>query len=106
MLQCPLPLTDYDRVTLGHGGGGRLMQRLISELVVPGLDNPTLRTLHDGAVLPAPTGRLAFTTDSYVVSPPFFPGGDIGLLAVHGTTNDLAMCGARPLHLSLSLILE
>lgn len=106
MLQCPLPIRDYDVVTLGHGGGGRLSQQLISSMLVPAFDNPVLRELHDGAVLPWSAGRLAMSTDTFVVSPPFFPGGDIGLLAVHGTTNDLAMCGARPLHLSVGLILE
>jgi hydrogenase expression/formation protein HypE len=103
---CPLPITDYDAVTLGHGGGGKLTNRLIEQLLVPGLSNDYLDELHDGAVLPAMDGPLAFSTDSYVVNPPFFPGGDIGLLAVHGTANDLAMCGARPRWLSLGFILE
>jgi len=103
---CPLPLADQDTVLLAHGGGGRLTQRLIEELLLPAFDNPALRRLHDGAVLEAPPGRLAFSTDSFVVSPLFFPGGDIGSLAVHGTVNDLAMCGATPLWLSVSLILE
>lgn len=103
---CPLPLADYPAVQLAHGGGGRLTQRLIAELLAPAFDNPLLATLHDGAVLELPAGRLAFTTDSYVVRPLVFPGGDIGSLAVHGTVNDLAMCGARPLALSCGLILE
>jgi len=103
---CPLPITEYDAVTLGHGGGGKLTNRLIEQLLVPGLSNDYLDELHDGAVLPAFEGPVAFSTDSYVVHPPFFPGGDIGLLAVHGTTNDLAMCGARPRWLSLGFILE
>lgn len=104
--QCPIPIQEYDTVTLAHGGGGKLTQRLIRDLFAPTLENPFLSELHDGALLPAPGGRLAFSTDSFVVSPPFFPGGNIGDLAVHGTVNDLAMCGARPLYLSLSMILE
>ena len=103
---CPLPITDYDAVTLAHGGGGRLTQRLIEQMLLPGLGNEILAELHDGARLPRPEGLIAFSTDSFVVTPPFFPGGDIGLLAVHGTTNDLAMCGARPRWLSLGLVLE
>jgi hydrogenase expression/formation protein HypE len=104
--ECPLPLEDYDAVTLAHGGGGRLMHRLIEQMLVPGLDNEILRELHDGAFLGVDAQRLAFSTDSFVVHPVFFPGGDIGSLAVHGTTNDLAMCGARPRWLSLAFILE
>jgi hydrogenase expression/formation protein HypE len=104
--QCPIPIQEYDTVTLAHGGGGKLTQRLIRDLFAPTLENPYLSELHDGALLPAPEGRLAFSTDSFVVSPPFFPGGNIGDLAVHGTVNDLAMCGARPLYLSLGMILE
>ncbi len=104
--QCPMPIQDYDTVTLAHGGGGKLTQRLIREMLQPALDNPFLQELHDGALLPPVPGRLAVTTDSFVVSPPFFPGGNIGDLAVHGTVNDLAMCGARPLYLTLALILE
>ncbi len=103
---CPLPLADYPTVQLAHGGGGRLTQQLIAELLAPSFDNPLLAALHDGAIFPVPAGRLAFTTDSYVVRPLVFPGGDIGSLAVHGTVNDLAMCGARPLALSCGLILE
>lgn len=94
------------RVLMAHGGGGRLMHRLIDAVIGPAVGGPALDLRHDGAVLPAPGRRLAFTTDSYVVRPIEFPGGDIGSLAVAGTVNDLAMCGARPLHLSLSLILE
>ena len=104
--QCPIPIQDYDAVTLAHGGGGKLTQKLIRDLFKPTLDNPFLAELHDGALLPAPTARLAMTTDSFVVSPPFFPGGNIGDLAVNGTLNDLAMCGARPRYLALSFILE
>jgi hydrogenase expression/formation protein HypE len=87
-----------------HGGGGRLMHRLLEEAVLPALRNPALDARHDGAVVDA--GRLAFSTDAYVVKPLFFPGGDIGSLAVHGTVNDLAMCGARPRWMAASLILE
>ena len=103
-MTCPLPLNDHPRIKMAHGGGGRMMQRLIEELFFAAFDNPALRSGHDGAVLELPEGRLVMTTDSYVVRPLFFPGGDIGALAVHGTVNDLAMCGARPLSLcTLSL---
>jgi len=105
-LSCPVPLSDYPYVLLAHGGGGRLTQRLIEQLFVPSFDNSLLRELHDGAVLDVGGKKLAFSTDSFVVKPLFFPGGDIGSLAVHGTVNDLAMCGARPLALSAALILE
>jgi hydrogenase expression/formation protein HypE len=93
-------------ILLDHGSGGIASQELISSLFIKHLDNPTLRGLEDSAVLDRQNGRLAFTTDSYVVDPIFFPGGDIGKLAVHGTINDLAMRGAQPLCLSLGLILE
>jgi hydrogenase expression/formation protein HypE len=105
-LQCPIPISDYPTVLMAHGGGGRLTQMLIDRMFVPTFDNPTLETLHDGAILEANGTRLAFSTDSFVINPLFFPGGDIGSLAVHGTVNDLAMCGARPLGLSSALILE
>jgi hydrogenase expression/formation protein HypE len=105
-LVCPLPLTS-DQVLLAHGGGGKLMRRLIEELILPSVGNdPLLRTLHDGAAFTVDGARLAFTTDSYVVRPLIFPGGDIARLAVNGTVNDLAMCGARPLVLSAALIVE
>jgi hydrogenase expression/formation protein HypE len=104
--ECPLPLDEYPRVLLAHGGGGRLTQNLIERVLVPAFDNPYLAPLHDGALLDLDTAPLAFTTDSYVVQPLFFPGGDIGRLAVFGTANDLAMCGARPLFLSCGLIIE
>ena len=103
---CPLPLEDYPRVVMAHGGGGKLSRDLVNDLFLEALGNPLLDPLHDGAVMDVPAGRLAFTTDSFVVDPPFFPGGDIGSLAVHGTVNDLAMCGARPLALSAGFILE
>ncbi len=116
-LQCPIPISDYPTITLAHGGGGKLSQMLIEQMFVPAFANSELATLHDGAVLDfdlaephAPYAtrnpRLAFSTDSYVISPRFFPGGDIGSLAVHGTVNDLAMCGAQPLYLSAGFILE
>ncbi len=97
---------DSPTVLLAHGGGGRLMQALIERMFLPAFGNPALEALHDGAVLEVNGTRLAFSTDSFVVSPLFFPGGDIGSLAVHGTVNDLAMCGARPLGLSVGFILE
>jgi hydrogenase expression/formation protein HypE len=103
---CPIPLNEYPRVLLAHGGGGRLSQHLIEKMLYPSFENRLLEPLHDGAILSLDGGRLAFTTDSYVVHPPFFPGGDIGRLSVFGTANDLAMCGARPLFISCGLILE
>ena len=106
-LSCPIPLSDYPTVTLAHGGGGMLMRRLITQMFVQAFDNPLLNQQHDGAVFPLDgVKQLAFTTDSYVVQPLFFPGGDIGTLAVNGTVNDLAMCGAVPLYLSAGFILE
>jgi hydrogenase expression/formation protein HypE len=118
-LQCPIPISEYPTITMAHGGGGRLTQMLIERMFVPTFANRSLETLHDGAILPLPSTspgapraegsqdpRLAFTTDSFVITPRFFPGGNIGSLAVHGTVNDLAMCGARPQVLSASFILE
>jgi hydrogenase expression/formation protein HypE len=105
-LSCPVPLRDRDVVVLGHGSGGRLSADLIERLLVPALRNPTLEQLDDQAVVELAGARVAFTTDSYVVSPIFFPGGDIGALAVNGTVNDLAVGGARPRALSLAFILE
>ena len=105
-LQCPIPRSEYPQVTLAHGGGGRLTHALIERLFLAAFRNPALEPLHDGAVLVVPAGRLAISTDSYVVSPLFFPGGDIGSLAVHGTVNDLAMCGAQPLALTAGFVLE
>ena len=105
-LHCPIPIGDYPSVLLAHGGGGRLTQMLIERMFLQAFDNPALELLHDGAVLDVAGSRLAFSTDSFVISPLFFPGGDIGSLAVHGTVNDLAMCGARPLGLSAGFILE
>jgi hydrogenase expression/formation protein HypE len=103
---CPVPLSQYPRVLLAHGGGGRLTHQLIEQMFLPAFDNAPLAARHDGARLDVQGARLAFTTDSYVVHPLFFPGGDIGALAVNGTVNDLSMCGARPLYLSAGFILE
>ncbi len=105
-LSCPIPLADYPVVTLAHGGGGTLMHQLIGKMFRAAFRNALLDQEHDGAIFPSPARRLAFTTDSFVVRPLFFPGGDIGRLAVHGTVNDLAMCGARPLYLSCGFIIE
>ncbi|MCS6817951.1 MAG: hydrogenase expression/formation protein HypE [Blastocatellia bacterium] len=105
-LSCPMPITEHETITLAHGGGGKLMRHLIQKMFLPEFRNEFLEPLHDGAALSVNGVRLAFTTDSYVVSPIFFPGGDIGSLAVYGTVNDLAMCGARPLYLSAAFILE
>ena len=103
---CPIPITDYPQVLMAHGGGGKLMHDLIEKVFVPAFSNPLMEVRHDGAVFNVGNARLAFTTDSYVVRPLFFPGGNIGTLAVNGTVNDLAMCGARPLYLSAGFILE
>ncbi|HKJ92914.1 MAG TPA: hydrogenase expression/formation protein HypE, partial [Longimicrobiales bacterium] len=133
---CPIPTADYPTVQLAHGAGGSLSRMLVEKLLLPAFDNPALSVLHDGAVLAAEDlcaaagasaspgrstdasmatpsmaalrggARLAVTTDSFVVKPLFFPGGDIGSLAVHGTLNDLAMCGARPVALTVALIIE
>lgn len=103
---CPFPIQNYPQVLLAHGGGGKLMHQLLEQMFAPAFANPILDSRHDSAVLSVPTGRLAFTTDSYVVRPLFFPGGDIGSMAVHGTVNDLAMSGARPLYLSCGFIIE
>ncbi len=105
-VQCPAPLGVRDHVLLAHGGGGRLMHDLLAQRIYPAFRSPELDAQHDGAVLAAGNARLAFTTDSYVVHPLIFPGGDIGSLAVYGTANDLAMCGARPQWLSVAFILE
>jgi hydrogenase expression/formation protein HypE len=103
---CPLPISTHKEIVLAHGGGGKLSHRLIEQMVLPAFQNALLEPLHDGAVFSIDGAKLAFSTDSYVVKPIFFPGGDIGKLAVHGTVNDLAMCGARPLHLSVAFIIE
>lgn len=105
-MQCPRPLLDYPHIVMGHGGGGRLTQELLDHLFLPAFDNPTLREREDAAVLGSAQGPLAFSTDSYVVQPLFFPGGCIGDLAVYGTVNDLSMRGAKPMALSAAFILE
>ena len=111
-LTCPVPLSNYEHVLLGHGSGGRLTADLIERLFVPAFANEVLCALEDQATISlagmngAKASRLAFTTDSFVVRPIFFPGGDIGKLAVHGTVNDLAVGGAQPLFLSAAFILE
>ncbi|HEC21479.1 MAG TPA: hydrogenase expression/formation protein HypE [Chloroflexi bacterium] len=103
---CPLPLRDYPNIVMGHGGGGKLSSDLVEHIFKPLFDNPILNELGDQAVLEINGLKLAFTTDSFTVSPLFFPGGDIGSLAVHGTVNDLAVSGAKPLFMSAGYILE
>jgi len=103
---CPAPILDHKEIVLGHGSGGRLTHQLVGKMVLPAFRNEILASEHDGAVFAVDGTRLAFSTDSYIVHPIFFPGGDIGDLAVNGTVNDLSMCGARPLYLSASLIIE
>lgn len=101
-----MPRVADDRIVLAHGGGGRLTRQLIEKIFMPAFSNDALEQRHDGAVVSVNGSRLAFTTDSFVVRPVIFPGGNIGDLAVNGTVNDLAMCGARPLYLSAGFILE
>jgi hydrogenase expression/formation protein HypE len=109
---CPVPQSRYDHILLGHGSGGQLTAELLQRVFLPGFANDVLGALEDQATVSLGVGngvkspRVAFTTDSFVVRPLFFPGGDIGRLAVHGTVNDLAVGGARPLHLSAAFILE
>jgi len=103
---CPLPITHREQIVLGHGSGGKLTAQLIENVFLPAFGNPLLNKLDDQAVVQVNGSRLAFTTDSFVVTPIFFPGGDIGRLAVNGTVNDLAMSGARPLYLAAAFILE
>jgi len=104
-LDCPLPKFDFDIITLGHGSGGLLTQRLLQSGVFDVLKNDLLDQQHDGAILEL-SGKVAISTDSYVISPVFFPGGNIGELAINGTVNDLAMCGAQAKYLTLAFILE
>ena len=103
---CPVPLRDSPTIVMGHGGGGAMSAELVEHLFLPAFGEAAAAELGDSAVLTAPAGRLAFSTDSFVVKPMFFPGGTIGDLAVNGTVNDLAMSGARPLFLSTAFILE
>jgi len=105
-LSCPVPRVADDRIVLAHGGGGRLTHQLIEQIFIPAFANDALEQRHDGAVVSVNGSRLAFTTDSFVVRPLIFPGGNIGDLAINGTVNDLAMCGARPMYLSAGFILE
>jgi hydrogenase expression/formation protein HypE len=103
---CPIPKIEYDKILMAHGGGGTLTHQLIKKIFISQFGNEVLNVLHDSAILKVESKRLAFTTDSYVVNPVFFPGGNIGELAVYGTINDLVMAGAEPLFLSVSFILE
>jgi len=106
-LVCPIPIADYPNVMMAHGGGGTLMRQLIEKMFLRAFGTTDAGAQHDSAIIePAGTGKIAFTTDSYVVSPLFFPGGDIGSMAVYGTVNDLAMAGARARYLSAGFILE
>lgn len=97
---------SIDKILLDHGSGGKASHTLIADLLVPHFENPILAELNDSAIFDIEGKRLAFSTDTYVVDPIFFPGGNIGDLAVNGTVNDLAMCGATPLYLSVGLIIE
>jgi hydrogenase expression/formation protein HypE len=103
---CPVPIFEHKRIVLGHGSGGKLTAELIQKVFLPAFYNDTLARLDDQAVLDLNGSRIAFTTDSFVVTPIFFPGGDIGRLAIHGTVNDLAMSGAKPLYIAAAFILE
>jgi hydrogenase expression/formation protein HypE len=103
---CPAPLSRYERVLLGHGSGGRLSAELLRQVFLPAFSSPVLAALEDQATVAVPAGKIAITTDSFVVRPLFFPGGDIGKLAVNGSVNDLAVGGARPLFLAAAFILE
>jgi hydrogenase expression/formation protein HypE len=103
---CPTPLFDHKHILLGHGSGGKLTADLVRNLFLPAFQNEYLARLDDQAVLQFNGTRIAFTTDAFVVTPLFFPGGDIGTLAINGTVNDLAMSGARPLYIAAAFILE
>jgi len=103
---CPLPILNRDTIELAHGAGGSVSAELIEKLIVPHFSNNLLDKLEDQAVLKRPDGRVAFSTDTFVVDPIFFPGGDIGDLAINGTVNDVAMSGAKPLYLSVGFVLE
>jgi len=103
---CPIPKSDYEHILLAHGGGGKLTQQLINKMFYPQLENEILSRGHDGAYISTSGAELAFTTDSFVVDPIFFPGGNIGDLAINGTVNDLVCCGAIPKFISLAFILE
>ena len=105
-LQCPVPLEANDRVQLGHGSGGKLSAQLVARHFLPHFGNPALAQLADASVVPVPGGEIAISTDSFVVQPLEFPGGNIGSLAVHGTLNDVLMMGARPICLTAAFVLE
>lgn len=105
-LSCPTTVNDQQVIRLAHGSGGKQMSQLIQHVFLPAFANDQLNLMHDGARLDIPTNQIIFTTDSYVIQPIFFPGGDIGKLAVTGTLNDLAMCGAIPRYLSCGFIIE
>ena len=105
-ISCPIPIQDYPYVLLAHGGGGKLMHQMIKKMFKEVFVPSDTVNIHDSAVLNCSTEKIAFTTDSYVVHPLIFPGGDIGKLAVNGTVNDLAMSGARPAYFSIGFILE
>ncbi len=103
---CPAPLRDEPNIVMGHGGGGKLSAELIQHLFLPAFSNEHLEDLGDAAVVELPAGRIAMSTDSFVIRPRIFPGGDIGELAINGTVNDVAMTGATPLYVSVAMILE
>ncbi len=105
-LSCPIPKSEYDKILIAHGGGGTLTHQLITKIFLNQFGNEYLNQLHDGAILEINKTRFAFTTDSYVVNPIFFSGGNIGELAVNGTINDLVCCGAKPLFISTGFIIE
>ncbi|MFQ6613207.1 MAG: hydrogenase expression/formation protein HypE [Fidelibacterota bacterium] len=105
-LSCPVPILDHDTIQLAHGAGGRLSAQLIETLFLPRFGNETLDRLEDQATLTLPPGKVSFSTDTYVVDPIFFPGGNIGELAINGTVNDISMNGAAPLYLSVGFVLE
>ncbi|MCJ7553513.1 MAG: hydrogenase expression/formation protein HypE [Ignavibacteriaceae bacterium] len=105
-IDCPSPKNEFEKILLAHGSGGSLTNKLIHDIFIKSFNNDLLNKEHDGAVFNLNGNRIAFTTDSFVVNPIFFPGGNIGELAVYGTINDLAMCGAKPLYLSASFIIE
>lgn len=105
-LSCPIPITEHDVVTLAHGSGGTLSSKLIDKILIPLFDNKYINQKHDSAIINLNNKKIAFTTDSYVIQPIFFPGGNIGELAVYGTVNDLVAAGATPKFISLSFIIE
>lgn len=105
-LSCPVPILSHKNIQLAHGGGGKLMNDLIAKVFLPNFNNEFLNSQHDGAIIKIGDNKFAFTTDSYVINPLFFPGGNIGELAVYGTVNDLSMCGAKPLYISCGMIIE